>query len=38
VGNPLFLYILFPVYVAGFIWGGLYLREDRLREVLPLRQ
>jgi DoxX-like protein len=38
VGNPLFLYILFPIYVAGFIWGGLYLREDRLRELLPVRR
>src|SRR4051812_25456228 len=38
VGAPLLLYILFPVYVAGFIWGGIYLREDRLRELLPLRR
>jgi len=38
VGAPLLLYILFPIYVAGFVWGGIYLREDRLREVLPLRR
>lgn len=38
VGAPLLLYILFPIYVAGFIWGGIYLREDRLRELLPLRR
>ena len=38
VGAPLLLYTLFPIYVAGFVWGGIYLREDRLREVLPLRR
>jgi hypothetical protein len=37
VGAPLLLYILFPIYVAGFVWGGIYLREDRLREVVPVR-
>ena len=37
VGAPLLLYILFPIYVAGFVWGGIYLREDRLRQVLPVR-
>ena len=38
IGNPLFTHILFPVYVALFIWGGLYLRDTRLRELLPLRK
>ena len=37
VGNPLFGYILAPVYVALFIWGGLYFREERLRALIPLR-
>jgi hypothetical protein len=37
VGNPLFTYVLFPVYVALLLWGGLYLREDRLRALIPLR-
>jgi len=36
-GNPLFSHILFPVYVALFVWGGLFLREARLRALLPLR-
>ena len=36
-GNPLFSHILFPVYVAFFVWGGLFLRETRLRALLPLR-
>jgi hypothetical protein len=35
--NPLFSHILFPVYVALFVWGGLFLREARLRALLPLR-
>ena len=37
VGNPLFSHVLFPIYVALLLWGGLYLREDRLRQLLPLR-
>jgi len=37
VGNPLFSHVLFPVYVAALLWGGLYLREPRLRSLLPLR-
>jgi hypothetical protein len=38
VGSPLVGYTLFPIYVALFMWGGLYLRETRLRELLPLRR
>ncbi len=38
VGSPLVLYTLFPIYVALMVWGGLYLRETRLRELLPLRR
>lgn len=38
VGDPLFSHVLFPVYVAAFIWGGLYLREGRLAGILPLRR
>jgi hypothetical protein len=37
-GSPLVGYTLFPIYVALFMWGGLYLRETRLRELLPLRR
>jgi DoxX-like family len=36
VGSPLFSHTLFPVYVALLIWGGLYLRDDRLRALIPL--
>ena len=38
IGNPLFTHILFPVYVALFVWGGLFLRDPRLAELLPLRK
>jgi hypothetical protein len=34
VGNPLFTHILFPTYVAALLWGGLYLRDDRLRALI----
>jgi len=38
VGNPLFGYILFPVYVGVLMWAGLFLRESRLLALLPLRK
>ena len=38
VGNPLFSHELFPTYIAGLLWLGLYLREPRLRALLPLRK
>jgi hypothetical protein len=38
IDNPLFTHILFPTYVAALIWGGLYLRDVRVRAVLgPVR-
>jgi hypothetical protein len=37
VGSPLFSHVLFPIYVAVLIWGGLVLRDDRLRGLFPLR-
>lgn len=37
VGNPLFSHTLFPIYVAALLWGGLWLRDRRLRALLPLR-
>jgi hypothetical protein len=38
VGSPLLTHTLFPIYVAALIWGGLLLREQRLRTLLPLRR
>jgi DoxX-like protein len=37
-GNPLFSHVLFPVYFAALMWGGLYLRDASLRVLLPLRK
>src|SRR5438309_4900636 len=37
VGDPWFSHALFPVYIGLLIWGGLYLREERLRMLIPLR-
>ena len=37
VGDPLFTHVLSPVYVAIMLWAGLYLRDDRLRALVPLR-
>ncbi|MFL5563178.1 MAG: DoxX family protein [Gemmatimonadaceae bacterium] len=33
IGNPLFSYILFPTYIAALLWGGLYLRDARVRAM-----
>lgn len=35
--NPLFTHTLFPIYVALFVWGGLFLRDAGLRAFLPWR-
>jgi len=31
--HPIFSHVLFPIYVAAFLWGGLLLREPRLRAL-----
>jgi len=38
IGNPLLSHTLFPIYVAALLWGGLYLRDPRLRALMPLRR
>jgi hypothetical protein len=35
IGNPLFSHILFPVYIAALLWLGLWLRDRRVRALLP---
>jgi hypothetical protein len=35
VGSPLFSHILFSIYLALFMWGGLWLRSPALRAVFP---
>jgi hypothetical protein len=37
VESPLFTHVLFPTYVAALVWGGLLLRDARLRAFLPVR-
>lgn len=32
--NPLFSHVLFPVYLGVLAWGGLWLRDERVRKVL----
>lgn len=34
IGNPLFSHILFPIYVALLLWGGLWFRDRRVRQFL----
>ena len=31
---PLFSHVLFPTYVAALLWGGLYLRDPRVRALI----
>ncbi|WP_284643632.1 DoxX family protein [Paenibacillus silviterrae] len=34
---PLFTHTLFPVYFAVLAWGGLWLRDGRVRGLLPVQ-
>jgi hypothetical protein len=34
IGSPLFTHILFGVYLGVLAWAGLYLRNQKLRELL----
>ena len=36
VGDPLFSHTLFGVYVGLMTWGGLWLRDARLRALMPV--
>lgn len=38
VGSPLFSHTLFGVYLGAVLWGGLYFRDERLRQLIPLRR
>jgi hypothetical protein len=38
IDSPLFSHTLFGVYLGLLIWGGLYLREPRLRALIPFRR
>lgn len=34
VSNPIFTHTLFPIYLAVFIWLGLYLRDNRVKTIV----
>jgi formate-dependent nitrite reductase membrane component NrfD len=38
IEDPLFSSVLFGVYFGVLVWGGLYLRDQQLRSVIPLRR
>ena len=35
--QPLFSHTLFSIYLALFMWGGLWLRDEKLRALFPWR-
>lgn len=35
---PLLTHVLFPVYVGVLAWGGLFFRDAKLRELIPLKK
>jgi hypothetical protein len=37
VGDPLFSQALIPFYLGVLVWGGIFLRDDRLRALIPVR-
>jgi len=38
VASPLFSHVLFGVYLGLVMWGGLWLRDARLRAIFPARR
>lgn len=38
VGSPLFTHTLFGLYMGVWAWAGLWLRDPRVRALLPLRR
>jgi hypothetical protein len=38
IEDPLFSSVLFGVYFGLITWGGLYLRDDALRRLFPIRR
>ena len=35
VGDPLFSHVLLPAYIAVLLWGALWLRDQRVRALIP---
>jgi hypothetical protein len=38
IEDPMFSSVLFGAYFGILVWGGLYLRDDRVRALIPLRR
>jgi hypothetical protein len=38
VGSPVFSHLLFGGYLGVIMWAGLYLRDGRLRALIPVRR
>lgn len=38
IASPLFTHVLFGVYLGLFMWGGLWLRDASVRQMLPVRR
>ena len=38
IGSPLFTHTLFGLYLGLMLWGGLWLRDRGLRELIPFRR
>ncbi|MBZ7920173.1 DoxX family protein [Ensifer adhaerens] len=36
-GSPLFTHLLFGLYLGVIAWGGLWLRDPRLRSLIPFK-
>lgn len=36
LGDPLFTHDLFGVYLGLFVWGGVWLRDARIRALIPI--
>ena len=34
--SPLWTHVFSPLYAAAFVWGGLLLRDERLRALFPI--
>lgn len=37
VGSPIFSHLLFGVYLGPIAWGGLYLRYEAVRKMIPFK-
>ena len=36
MGDPFLTHTFFPIYVAVLVWGGIFLRDDRVRALIPV--